>query len=64
MKLKVLVSRKIQEGPLALLKEQAEVMVNPEDRAMTPEEIIANLPGKVGLLAAGSDPISAKILEA
>jgi len=64
MKPKVLVSRKIQEGPLTLLGEQAEVMVNPEDRAMTPEEIIANLPGKAGLLAAGSDPISGKILEA
>ena len=64
MKPKILVSRKIQEGPLTLLREQAEVMVNPEDRAMTPEEIIANLPGRVGLLAAGSDPISAKILEA
>jgi glyoxylate reductase len=64
MKPKILVSRKIQEGPLTLLRKQAEVMVNPEDRAMTPEEIIANLPGRVGLLAAGSDPISAKILEA
>jgi len=64
MKPKVLVSRRIQEGPLTLLREQAEVMVNPEDRAMTPEEFIANLPGKVGLLAAGIDPLSAKILEA
>jgi glyoxylate reductase len=64
MKPKVLVSRKIQEGPLSLLKEHAEVMVNPEDRAMTPEEFSAILPGRVGLLAAGSDSISGKILEA
>jgi glyoxylate reductase len=64
MKPKVLVSRKIQEGPLTLLREHAEVTVNPEDRVMTPEEFIAHLPEKVGLLAAGSDPISGKILEA
>ena len=63
MKPKVLVTRKIQERPLLLLKEHAEVTINLEDRAMTPDEIIANLPGKVGLLAAGSDPISANLLE-
>lgn len=64
MKPKVLVTRKIQERPLLLLKEHAEVTLNLEDRAMTPDEIIAHLPGKVGLLAAGGDPISAKLLEA
>jgi glyoxylate reductase len=63
MKPKVLVTRKIQERPLLLLKEHAEVTINLEDRAMAPDEIIANLPGKIGLLAAGSDPISAKLLE-
>jgi glyoxylate reductase len=64
MKPKVLVTRKIQERPLILLKEHAEVTINLEDRAMTPDEIIANLPGKVGLLAMGGDPITAKLLEA
>jgi glyoxylate reductase len=64
MKPKVLVTRKIQERPLLHLKEHAEVTVNPEDRAMTPDEMIANLPGKVGLLAMGGDPITAKLLEA
>lgn len=64
MKPKVLVTRRIQKRPLALLKEHAEATINPEDRAMTPDEIIAALPGKVGLLAAGGDPISAKLLEA
>jgi glyoxylate reductase len=64
MKPKVLVSRKIQEGPLTLLREHAEVTVNPEDRAMTPQEFNVQLPGKVGLLAAGSDRISAQVLEA
>jgi glyoxylate reductase len=64
MKPKVLVTRKIQERPLLLLKEHAEVTINLEDRAMTPDEIIANLPGKVGLLAMGGDPITSRLLEA
>lgn len=63
MKPKVLVSRKIQEAPLTLLREHAEVTLNPEDRKMTLEEFSAQLPGKVALLAAGSDSISDKILE-
>ncbi len=63
MKPKVLVTRKIQERPLRLLKEHAEVTINLEDRAMTPDEIMANLPGKVGLLSMGSDPILGNLLE-
>lgn len=63
MKPKVLVTRKIYERPLQLLKEKAEVTVNLEDRAMTPEEIIAALPGKIGMLAMGSDRVSSKVLE-
>ncbi|MGD0624588.1 MAG: D-glycerate dehydrogenase [Thermodesulfobacteriota bacterium] len=63
MKPKVLVTRKIQESPLTLLKEHAEVTINLEDRGMTPDEIMANLPGKVGLLSMGSDSISGKLLE-
>ena len=63
MKPKVLVTRKIQESPLTLLKEHAEVTINLEDRGMTADEIMANLPGKVGLLSMGSDSISGKLLE-
>ena len=63
MKNKVLVTRKIQEGPLRLLKEHAEVTINLEDRGMTPDEIMASLPGKVGLLSMGSDSISGNLLE-
>jgi len=63
MKPKVLVTREIQERPLKLLQQHAEVIVNPHNRAMTPEEIIAEIPGKVGLLAMGGDPISARVLE-
>lgn len=64
MKPKVLVTRKIQDRPLTLLKEHTEVTIHLENRAMTTDEIMANLPGKVGLLAGGGDPISGKVLEA
>jgi len=64
MRPKVLITRKIYERPLHLLKEKAEVTINLKDRAMTPEEIIAALPGKIGMLAMGSDLVSSKILEA
>ena len=64
MKPKVLITRKIYERPLQLLKGEAEVTVNLEDRSMTPEEIIAALPGKIGMLAMGSDRVSSSILEA
>jgi len=64
MKPQVLVTRQIQERPLNLLQEHAQVTINLENRALTPDEIIAQLPGKVGLLAAGGDPLSAKLLEA
>ncbi len=64
MKPKVLVTRAIQEKPLQLLQAHAEVTMNPENRAMKPEEIVALLPGKVGLLAMGGDPITEKVLSA
>jgi len=64
MKPKVLVTRAIQEKPLQLLQAHAEVTINPENRAMKPEEIMAHLPGKVGLLAMGGDPITEQVLSA
>lgn len=64
MKTQVLVTRKIYERPLQLLREKAEVTVNLEARSMTEEEIIAALPGKMGLLAMGGDPMTARVLEA
>ncbi|MBU1207259.1 MAG: D-glycerate dehydrogenase [Proteobacteria bacterium] len=64
MRPKVLITRKIYERPLQLLKEKAEVTINLKDRPMTPEEIIAALPGKIGMLAMGSDRVSSQILEA
>ncbi len=64
MKPKVLVTRAIQEKPLQLLQAHAEVTINPENTAMKPEEIMAHLPGKVGLLAMGGDPITEQVLSA
>lgn len=64
MKPKVLVTRAIQEKPLQLLQAHAEVTMNPENRAMKPEEIMAHLPGKIGLLAMGGDPITEQVLSA
>jgi glyoxylate reductase len=64
MKPRVLVTRKIYERPLELLREKAEVTLNLENRSMTLEEILAALPGKMGILAMGGDPMNAKILEA
>jgi glyoxylate reductase len=49
---------------LNLLQEKAEVTLHPEDRAMTGEEIMAQLPRKMALLSMGGDAISAQILEA
>lgn len=64
MKPQVLVTRKIYERPLQLLREKAEVTLNLEERAMTSGEIIAALPGKMGLLAMGGDPMTPTVLEA
>jgi glyoxylate reductase len=64
MKTQVLVTRKIYERPLQLLREKAEVTINLEARSMNEEEIIAALPGKMGLLAMGGDPMTARVLEA
>ncbi|MGA2959108.1 MAG: D-glycerate dehydrogenase, partial [Thermodesulfobacteriota bacterium] len=64
MKPQVLVTRKIYERPLQLLREKAEVTLNLEERAMTSGEIIAALPGKMGLLVMGGDPMTCTVLEA
>ncbi len=64
MKPKVLVTRDVYERPLRLLQEKAEVTLNRESRSMTLEEIMTALPGKMGILAMGSDPMNAKVLEA
>ena len=64
MKAKVLVTRKIYDRPLQLLRQKAEVTVNQENRSMTPEEIMAALPDQMGILAMGGDPMTSQVLEA
>lgn len=64
MKPKVLVTRRISERPLQELQKLAEVSINLEDRPLTLAEIMAELPGKIGLLSTGSDPITAELLQA
>ncbi len=62
MKPKVFVTRNIQG--LEPLYEEADVVVNLQDRALSPDEIAAALPGTAGLLAMGGDPITDRVLEA
>jgi len=64
MKPKVLVTRRISEQPIAELKRYAQVTIHPEDRPMTAQEIMAELPGKLGLLSMSVDPVTADLLEA
>jgi glyoxylate reductase len=63
MKPGVLVTRKISEAALHLLREKSNVILHEEARPMKAEEIMAHLPGKVALLCMAGDEISAKILE-
>lgn len=64
MRPRVLVTRRIPPGAMERLRERAEVSLNPYDRPMSPEEIIAALPGKAALLSMATDPISAGLLKA
>ena len=64
MKPKVLVTRKIYERPLQLLREAAEVTINLEERSLSEAEIIAQVPGKIGILSMGGDPMNARVFEA
>lgn len=49
-KLKVLVTRRIPEPGLDILREHFDVTVNPHDRVMTKQEIIEDLKDMDGLL--------------
>ncbi|AZR74413.1 D-glycerate dehydrogenase [Anoxybacter fermentans] len=62
--MKILVTRKIPEAGLKLLKERFEVEINPHDRNMTKEEIIDAIKDKDGLLCLLSDPITAEVIDA
>ena len=61
---KVFVTRRIPEEGLHLLQKEVEIKVNPYDRVLTKEEIIAGLKGKDGLLCLLSDTIDKDIITA
>lgn len=61
---KILVTRKIPEAGLKLLKEKYEVEMNPHDRNMTSQEIKEAIKDKDGLLCLLSNSITAEIMDA
>jgi gluconate 2-dehydrogenase len=60
----VLVARAIYPETLARLRQHFEVDDNPEDRVLPPEELMARLVGKRGVLTSGSERIGAEQLDA
>jgi gluconate 2-dehydrogenase len=60
----ILVARAIFPEVLACLREHFEVSCNDADEAYTPQELVAQLQGKVGALTTGSERIDAALLAA
>lgn len=63
-KLKVLVSRKIPERAIDMLREHFDVDVNPDDRVLSAEELRTRLKGKQGLVCQLQDKINEELLSA
>ncbi|MBZ4687303.1 MAG: glyoxylate reductase [Clostridia bacterium] len=61
---KVFVTREIPAAGLDMLKERYDVEVNPYDRPLTKEEIIAGVKGKDALLPLLTDIIDAEVMDA
>jgi glyoxylate reductase len=61
---KVYVSRLIPENGMKLLYEKFDVVVNPEDRVATREELLENVKGKDALLCLLTDRIDAEVFAA
>lgn len=64
MKPKIYVTRRIPQPGLDALAKVFEVEVNPNDRVVTPEELIAGVKGKDALLCLLTDKIDAEIMDA
>jgi len=62
--LKIYVTRKIPEAGLALLREKFEVVVNPEDRPLTRQELLANVADADGVLCLLTDRIDSEVFDA
>lgn len=61
---KVLVTREIPAPGLDLLRAECEVEVNPHDRVLTREELLAGIQGKDGLLCLLTDVIDGAVMDA
>ena len=64
MKPKVYVTRLIPQAGLDLLQDSCEVEVNPEDRPLTREELLAHVADKHGVIGLMTDRIDAEFFEA
>jgi glyoxylate reductase len=62
-KKKILVTRRIPQPGLDMLKD-FDMTMNPEDRVLTKDELIAGSQGKEGVLCLLTDPITAEIMDA
>lgn len=62
--MKVLVTRKIPENGLDMLRARYDTVINPEDRVMTKEEILAEIGDADALLCLLTDKIDAEIIDA
>jgi len=61
----VYVTRDLPEPALPLLRAECETVdVNPHDRALTRDELLAAVPGRDGILCTGMDPMDAEVLDA
>ena len=62
--MKVLVTRKIPEKGLDMLRARYDTVINPEDRVMTKEEILAEIGDADALLCLLTDRIDAEVIDA
>jgi glyoxylate reductase len=61
----VYVTRDLPEPALPLLRAQCQTVgLNPHDRALTRQELLAAVPGRDGILCTGMDPMDDEVLDA
>jgi len=63
MRPKVLVTRKVPQAGIDMLKEECEVEVNPEDRPLSRDELLSSIKGKEGVLCLLTDRIDAEVFD-
>jgi glyoxylate reductase len=64
MKPRIYITRLIPQAGIELLKETCEVEINPEDRPLTREELLARVADKDGVIGLMSDRIDAGFFDA